>query len=116
MRGKSAIIQGVGFKVHEGKSRSILQLHVFDPVNWGRGDRGDPVDQDGRVPLHEQGEPRHSMAAALAVVTSRLPRLFLLRICALFGQQMYPFYPFMGGDPKYYNHTSQLLCSIEKAV
>ena len=68
MRGRSAIIQGVGFKKHEGKSRSILQLHVFDPVNWGRGGGGDPVDQDGRIPLHEeQGEPRHGMAAALAL-------------------------------------------------
>ena len=26
---------------------NILRFHIFDPVNWGRGGRGDPVDQDG---------------------------------------------------------------------
>ena len=54
--------------------RDNFSLLVMDPVNGALGDGGDPVDQDGGVPLHEeQREAGDGMAADFALLPAGLP-------------------------------------------
>ena len=50
-------------------------LLIMNPINGALGGRGDPVDQDGGVPLHQkQREARDGVAAAFALISPSLPR------------------------------------------
>ena len=59
----------------------------MNPINGALGGRGDPVDQNCGVPLHqEQREARDVVAAAFALISPSLPRqglgnLFHLLYC-----------------------------------
>ena len=47
----------------------------MNPINGALGGRGDPVDQNCGVPLHqEQREARDVVAAAFALISPSLPR------------------------------------------
>jgi len=62
-------------------------LLIMNPINWALGGRGDPVDQNCGVPLHqEQREAGDGVAAAFALISPSLPRqglgnLFHLLCC-----------------------------------
>ena len=59
--------------------KKYLSLQIMNPISGALGSRGDPVDpfsgvdQDGRVPLHEeQGEAGDCVAANLTLILTSL--------------------------------------------
>ena len=66
-------------------------LLIINPINGALGGRGDPVDQNGGVPLHEeQREARDGVAAAFALISTSLPGQRLRNLLHLLNRHPVP--------------------------